>query len=77
MPSFKRHYTSSLAPVLPNAFEDGIPTHAGIRAGNEQELQEAVTVAERKIARLAEWRVIGALEAQKSFSAEQEIAARK
>jgi len=48
---------------LPNAFEDGIPTHAGIRAGNEQELQEAVTVAERKIARLAEWRNHGALEA--------------
>src|SRR3970040_540902 len=31
-----------------------IPTHAGIRAGNEKELQEALTVAERKVARLAE-----------------------
>src|SRR5947208_8342193 len=31
-----------------------IPAHAGIRAGNEQELQEALTVAERKVARLAE-----------------------
>jgi maleate cis-trans isomerase len=31
-----------------------IPTHAGIRAGNEQELQEALTVAEKKVARLAE-----------------------
>src|SRR5688500_17533903 len=29
-----------------------IPTHAGIRAGNEKELQEALTVAERKVARL-------------------------
>ena len=28
--------------------------HAGIRAGNEKELQEALTVAERKVARLAE-----------------------
>ena len=25
-----------------------IPAHAGIRAGNEKELQEALTVAERK-----------------------------
>ena len=31
-----------------------IPAHAGIRAGNEKELQEALTVAERKVARLAE-----------------------
>jgi len=31
-----------------------IPAHAGIRAGNEQELQEALTVAEKKVARLAE-----------------------
>jgi maleate cis-trans isomerase len=31
-----------------------IPSHAGIRAGNERELQEALTVAERKVARLAE-----------------------
>ena len=31
-----------------------IPTHAGIRAGNEQELQAALTVAEKKVARLAE-----------------------
>jgi maleate cis-trans isomerase len=31
-----------------------IPAHAGIRAGNERELQEALTVAERKVARLAE-----------------------
>jgi len=31
-----------------------IPTHAGIRAGNEKELQEALLVAERKVARLAE-----------------------
>jgi maleate cis-trans isomerase len=31
-----------------------IPTHAGIRAGNEKELQEALSVAERKVARLAE-----------------------
>jgi len=30
-----------------------IPAHAGIRAGNEQELQEALTVAEKKVARLA------------------------
>jgi maleate cis-trans isomerase len=31
-----------------------IPTHAGIRAGNEKELQEALTIAEKKVARLAE-----------------------
>jgi maleate cis-trans isomerase len=31
-----------------------IPAHAGVRAGNEQELQEALTVAEKKVARLAE-----------------------
>jgi maleate isomerase len=31
-----------------------IPSHAGIRAGNEQELQAALTVAEKKVARLAE-----------------------
>jgi len=31
-----------------------IPAHAGIRAGNEKELQEALSVAERKVARLAE-----------------------
>src|SRR6476620_7342844 len=31
-----------------------IPAHAGIRAGNEQELQEALSVAEKKVARLAE-----------------------
>ena len=31
-----------------------IPAHAGIRAGNEKELQEALTVAEKKVARLAE-----------------------
>ena len=31
-----------------------IPSHAGIRAGNESELQEALTVAERKVARLVE-----------------------
>src|SRR6266542_527249 len=31
-----------------------IRAHAGIRAGNEQELQEALTVAEKKVARLAE-----------------------
>jgi maleate cis-trans isomerase len=31
-----------------------IPAHAGVRAGNEQELKEALTVAERKVARLAE-----------------------
>ena len=31
-----------------------IPCHAGIRAGNEKELQEALSVAERKVARLAE-----------------------
>ena len=32
----------------------GTDSHAGIRAGNEQELQEALTVAEKKVARLAE-----------------------
>src|SRR5256885_14136023 len=31
-----------------------IPFHAGIRAGNEQEFQEALLVAEKKVARLAE-----------------------
>jgi maleate cis-trans isomerase len=31
-----------------------IPFHAGIRAGNEQEFQEALSVAEKKVARLAE-----------------------
>ncbi len=31
-----------------------IPCHAGIRAGNEQEFQDALAVAERKVARLAE-----------------------
>ena len=31
-----------------------IPLHAGIRAGNEQEFQEALSVAEKKVARLAE-----------------------
>src|SRR3970040_521012 len=31
-----------------------IPAHAGIRAGNEQELQEALTGGEKKVARLAE-----------------------
>jgi maleate cis-trans isomerase len=31
-----------------------IPSHAGIRAGNEKELQDALTVAEKKVARLAE-----------------------
>ena len=31
-----------------------IPAHAGVRAGNEKELQEALTVAEKKVARLAE-----------------------
>ena len=31
-----------------------IPFHAGIRAGNEKELQEALSVAEKKVARLAE-----------------------
>jgi maleate isomerase len=31
-----------------------IPFHAGIRAGNEQEFQEALAVAEKKVARLAE-----------------------
>src|SRR3989304_1877788 len=31
-----------------------IPTHAGIRAGHDKELQEALPVAERKVARLAE-----------------------
>src|SRR6185295_9642015 len=31
-----------------------IPAHAGIRAGNEKELQDALTVAEKKVARLAE-----------------------
>ena len=32
-----------------------IPSHAGIRAGNEKELQEALSVAERKVARLQSW----------------------
>jgi maleate isomerase len=31
-----------------------IPCHAGIRAGNEKEFQDALAVAERKVARLAE-----------------------
>jgi maleate cis-trans isomerase len=31
-----------------------IPFHAGIRAGSEQEFQEALTLAEKKVARLAE-----------------------
>ncbi|MGH7873596.1 MAG: maleate cis-trans isomerase family protein [Candidatus Binatia bacterium] len=31
-----------------------IPFHAGIRAGNEKEFQEALSVAEKKVARLAE-----------------------
>lgn len=31
-----------------------IPLHAGIRAGNEQEFQEALSVAEKKVARLVE-----------------------
>jgi len=31
-----------------------IPFHAGIRAGNEKEFQDALAVAERKVARLAE-----------------------
>jgi maleate isomerase len=34
-----------------------IPFHAGIRAGNEQEFQEALSVAEKKVARLAELEV--------------------
>jgi maleate cis-trans isomerase len=31
-----------------------IPCHAGIRAGNEQEFQQALLIAEKKVARLAE-----------------------
>ena len=31
-----------------------IPFHAGIRAGNEKEFQDALAVAEKKVARLAE-----------------------
>lgn len=31
-----------------------IPSHVGIRAGNEQEFQEALVIAEKKVARLAE-----------------------
>lgn len=31
-----------------------IPFHVGIRAGNEQEFQEALAIAEKKVARLAE-----------------------
>ena len=31
-----------------------IPSHVGIRAGNEQEFQQALAIAEKKVARLAE-----------------------
>ena len=52
-PTYRPGSMESFIKLMPDGV-GFIPAHAGIRAGNERELQEALTVAERKVARLAE-----------------------
>ncbi|MEX0802366.1 MAG: hypothetical protein WD688_03470 [Candidatus Binatia bacterium] len=52
-PTYRPGSMESFIKLMPDGV-GFIPFHAGIRAGNEKEFQDALAVAERKVARLAE-----------------------
>jgi hypothetical protein len=52
-PTYRPGSMESFIKLMPDGV-GFIPFHAGIRAGNEEEFQQALAVAEKKVARLAE-----------------------